>query len=197
MSRLKGVVARIRALVRGAAAERELDEEMEFHLARETEQNLARGMSPEEARRQAVVAFGGLSQTRESHREVRRGRWLEELVGDSRHALRSLRRRPVFATTAILTLALAIGANTAIFSVVNAVLLRPLPFPHADRLVMLSEDNPEKGWRRETAAPANYLDWRERVTAFQDVAAYTQGGGSTLSGAGEARQIRVRSVTGN
>jgi putative ABC transport system permease protein len=197
MARFRGFLRRLRSLIRGAEAEQRLDEEMVFHLARETEKNLALGMSPEDAARQARIDFGGIQQTREAHREVRRGVWLEEIPGDVRHAFRALRRSPVFATTAILTLAIGIGANTAIFSVVSAVILRPLPFPHPEQLVMLSEDNAEKGWRRQVAAPANYMDWRERVRAFQDAAAYTSGGGSTLSGVGEPQQLRVRQVTGN
>lgn len=197
MSRVRGFLRRLQAMLRPGAAERRLDEEMEFHLARETELNMTRGLNRDEARRRALIAFGGVTQTREDHRTVRLGAWLEELPGDIRHAFRMLRRSPVFAITAILTLAIGIGANTAIFSVVSAVILRPLPFPHPEQLVMLSEDNPEKGWIRQMAAPANYLDWKERVSAFQDVAAYTMGGGSTLSGSGEPRQIRIRSVTGN
>jgi putative ABC transport system permease protein len=197
MGRIRGLLKRLEALVRSRAVEQRLDEEMEFHLARETEQNLAAGLTPDEARRKAILDFGGVQQTRELHREVRLGRWLEEVPGDVRHALRTLRRSPVFALTAILTLAIGIGANTAIFSVVSAVILQPLPFPHPEQLVMLSEDNAEKGWVQQSAAPANYLDWKDRVSAFQDAAAYTQGGGSTLSGTGEAQQIRVRSVTGN
>ncbi len=197
MSRIGGWMRRLAGVLRPGAARRRLDEEIAFHVARETEKNVALGMSAEAARRQALIDFGGIAQTQEDHREVRLGRWLAEVPGDVRYALRALRRSPVFAITAVLTLAIGIGANTAIFSVVSAVILRPLPFPHSERLVMLSEDNAEKGWRRQVAAPANYLDWRERVPAFEDVAAYTLGGGSTLTGAGEARQIRVRGVTGN
>ncbi len=197
MGRFHGWLRRLEALLRPAAADRRLHEEMQFHLAREIEKHLAAGLSPDEARRRALIDFGGVTQTLEAHRGVRRGIWLEEIPGDVRQALRALRRSPVFAATAILTLAVGIGANTAIFSVVRAVILRPLPFPHAERLVMLSEDNPEKGWHRESVAPANYFDWKERVAAFEDAAAYTQGGGSTLSSNGQATQIQVRGVTGN
>jgi putative ABC transport system permease protein len=193
----RGLRTRLHALVRRQAAAQALDEEIRLHLELETEQNRRRGMSPDEARRQAAIAFGGIDVAKESHRDALGIRWIEDTIGDARFALRMLARNPVLSGAAILTLALGIGANTAIFSVVNAVILRPLPFPHADRLVMLSEDNPEKGWRRATAAPANYIDWKERVHAFADVAAYEPGGGATLTGVGEPQRIRVRGVTGN
>ncbi|MEO8635585.1 MAG: ABC transporter permease [Gemmatimonadales bacterium] len=194
---IPGVVLRLRALFRREATEARLDEEMRYHLELETDKNLRLGMSRESARRQARLDFGGVESMKEDQRDARGTRPLEDAVADVRYALRVLRRNPVLTGAAMLTLALGVGANTAIFSVVNAVILRPLPFPHSERLVMLSEDNAEKGWRRAVAAPANYLDWRERVKAFEDVAAYTGGGGATLSGAGDARQLRVRNVTGN
>ncbi len=93
---------------------------------------------------------------------------------DARYALRTLRRGPVLAGAAILTLALAVGANPAIFSAVNAVTLRPLPFSAPDRLMAMWETNPEKGWTQAQVAPANMLDWRDGVAAFQAVAAFLE-----------------------
>jgi len=197
MGAWRGVALRLRALFRRSATERELDDEIRLHLDLETERLRAQGVSPAEARRRALLAFGGVEQVKEAHRDGRGVRWIEDAIADTRFALRTLRRNPVLSAAAIITLALGIGANTAIFSAVNAVILRPLPFPHPERLVMLSEDNPEKGWHRETAAPANYLDWKERVRAFEDVAAYTPGGGATLAIRGTPQRVRVRSVTGN
>lgn len=197
MGLMRGVVLRWRALFRRATTERELEDEVRLHLELETEKNRGLGMPPEEARRAALVSFGGVEVVKEAHRDGRGVRWVEDAIADGRFALRTLRRNPVLSGAAIVTLALGIGANTAIFSAVNAVILRPLPFPHSERLVMLSEDNPEKGWHRETAAPANYLDWKERVRAFEDVAAYTPGGGATLIVRGAPQRVRVRSVTGN
>jgi putative ABC transport system permease protein len=197
MPAFKGLLVRLRAVLRRDVTERELSDEIRFHLDLETEQNLRLGMSRDAARRQALVAFGGVERWKESHRDVRGARWLEDLVGDVRFALRTLGRNPVLAGAAILTLALGIGANTAIFSAVNAVILRPLPFPHPERLVMLSEDNPEKSWRRAVVAPANYLDWKERVGAFEEVAAYTPGGGGTIVIRGEPQRVLTRGVTGN
>ena len=197
MSSLKGIRARLRALVRRGAAERELDEELRFHIEMETEKNVRAGMSATEARRRALRDFGGVESTKESHRDVR-GRWLEELVADSRYALRGLRRSPVLAGAAILTLALGIGANTTIFSAVNAVVLQPLPFREPGRLVMLWEKNPEKGWYQQYCAPANVLDWKEQVHAFQDVTLFFDGAGnSTLTGEGPARVVKASGVDGN
>ena len=113
-----------------------------------------------------------LRQVRSIDRDARGSRPLEDLVGDVRFAFRSFNRSRAFTMTAVLVLALGIGANTAIFSAVRAVVLKPLPFHDPDRLYMLWESNPEKGWEPETAAPANYLDWKERVSSFDDVEAY-------------------------
>jgi putative ABC transport system permease protein len=194
---LKGFRARLRALVRRGAAERELDEELRFHIQMETEKNMRSGMSHSDARRRALRDFGGVEPTKEAHRDVR-GRWLEELVADTRYALRTLRRAPVLATAAILTLALGIGANTTIFSAVNAVILQPLPVAQPDRLVMLWEENPEKGWHEQLCAPANVLDWKEQVHAFQDVTMFFQGTGpATLTGEGAPKILQAAGVTGN
>jgi putative ABC transport system permease protein len=198
MGALKGLIVRLRAIVRARDADRELDAEIRFHVEQETGKYLALGLSPDEARRRALVAFGGVQQTRESHRGTRRAAWLEELGADARYALRTLRRSPTLAGAAVLTLALGIGANTAMFSAVNAVILRPLPFADPGRLVMLWEENVERGWYQQTAAPANILDWRERVPAFADVAAYADfRSQATLTAQGDPRLLTAASVTGN
>ena len=198
MSVLKGVTARLRALLRPRAADRDLDDQIALHLELETARWIREGLSPEDARRRAIVAFGGVQQTREEHREVRSARWIEESRRDVRIAVRGLARRPAVTVAAVLTLALGIGASTAIFSVVNAVILRPLPFPQPDRLVMLWEENPDRGWYHQSAAPANVLDWRERVGAFRDVAAWAEfETTTTLTGAGEPVLLHTALVTGN
>jgi predicted permease len=123
---------------------------------------------------------------------------METLLQDLRYSLRVMLRNPAFTLTAVFVLALGIGANTAIFSAVDAVILRPLPFPHPERLFAIYETNPEKGWVKAQAAPANVLDWREQVNVFEDVAAYSEGSSqSALTGAGEPRLLRTTSVTGN
>jgi putative ABC transport system permease protein len=190
--------ARLRALLHWSAAERDLEQEIRHHIALETEKNERSGMTAAEARRRALVAFGGVEVAKEAHRDGRGVRWLEEFTADSLYALRTFRRSPGFAAAAILTLALGVGANTAIFSVVNAVMIRPLPFAARDRLMMLTEENPERGWVRNIVAPANALDWGEQVKAFDDVAMYNPfGGTSTLTGQGAPVLLRSQLVSGN
>jgi putative ABC transport system permease protein len=198
MDRIRGLWAQLRALVRGRGADRDLEEEMRSHLEMETRKNIAGGVPPDEARRLALAAFGGRDAVREAHRDVRGGRWLSDLVRDARLALRTLRQNPALTVAAVLTLALGIGANTAIFSTLHAVVLRPLPFHDSDRLVMVWERNAERGWYQADAAPANFLDWREQVPAFEDVAAYPSFDGTTvLSHNGEAQLLSSMTVTGN
>jgi predicted permease len=195
---LKRVTIWLRATLAKPAAERDLDDEIRLHLDLETEKNIRAGMTPEEARRQARIAFGGIEATKEAHREARGVSWLEDGVADVRYALRAFRHSPVLATAAVVTLAVGIGANTAIFSAVNAVMLRPLPFANADRLVSLGEDNPEFHWHHGQVAPANMLDWKDQVPAFADVAAYVDyTTTTTLTGEGEPQLLRSAQVTGN
>jgi putative ABC transport system permease protein len=124
--------------------------------------------------------------------------FIQDLTADFRYALRTLRRSPALATAAIVTLALAIGANTAIFSAVSAVMLRPLPFANPGELVMLWEQNPDFNWYMQDAAPANMYDWREQVGAFADVGGYPSfPGTTTLTGHGEPRLLTSQQVTGN
>ncbi|HET9010466.1 MAG TPA: ABC transporter permease, partial [Gemmatimonadaceae bacterium] len=198
MSAIKGFAARARALLFRRATQQSLNDEIQFHIEQETTQNVRLGMPPDEARRQALVQFGGLTQAREAHHDVYAARPIEDLVADTRYTLRTMRRTPVLAGAAVLTLALGVGANTAIFSAVNAVILRPLPFPKPEQLYMLWEENPEKGWYKQVAAPANMFDWREQVAAFADVMAYTDMmGTSTLSDGGEPMIVKPARVTGN
>jgi putative ABC transport system permease protein len=198
MSVIKGFAARLRALLRPRATEHALDEEIAFHLEQETEKNIRLGMSRDVARREALVQFGGLTRAREAHQDVYAARPVEEFVADVRYTLRTMRRTPALAGAAILTLALGIGANTAIFSAVNTVILQPLPFPKPDQLYMLWEENPEKGWYKQVAAPANMLDWKDQVAAFADVMAYADAfGTSTLATGGEPMIVKPAFGTGN
>ena len=136
---LKRRLNRLLALVRKDRLERELDDEVIAHLELAERDALARGLDPAEARRDALRAFGGVEQMKEHHRDDRSARWIENLVNDARYGFAALRREPVFTFVAVSVLALGIGANTAMFSIVDGVLFRPLPFPEPDRIVRFWE----------------------------------------------------------
>ena len=138
--------------------EKRLDSELRFHLEHQIADYVAAGMKPEEARRRARLEFGGLDQMKEGCRDVGAGRFLETLIQDGSYGLRHLRRNPGFTAAAILTLALGIGANTATFSVVNAVALHPLPYPNSERLVWIGEFVP--ALKTATASMDDYVAWR-------------------------------------
>jgi len=167
----------------------ELSEELEAHLAMHIEDNLRSGMGAEEARRQALMKLGGMTQATESYRERNRLPLLETLLQDLRYGARLLRKNPGFTLVAILTLALGIGANTAIFSVVNTVMLRPFPYPDADRLVLLNEiakangrvENMSVGW-------LDYQDWRRQAQSFQYLGVF-RGQNLTLTGTEQAERV--------
>jgi putative ABC transport system permease protein len=155
------------ALLHRARAERELDEELRYHVEQQTEQNIRLGMNPEEARRAARKAFGGMEQAKEQSRDARGVRWLEDLFQDLRFGARMLLKNPGFTLIAVLTLALGIGANTAIFSIVNGVLLKPLPYQQPDQLVQLWEAPRLGAWG--AASPGAFVDWKEQSTSFESL----------------------------
>src|SRR5215207_3552209 len=183
---------RLRALFRKAEMERELDEELRFHLEKEVEQNLARGMSPEEARLAALRSFGGVERVKEESRDVRGVRFVEEMWQDLRYGARMLIKNPGFTSVAVLTLALGIGANTAIFSVVNAVLLRPLPYPEPIQLVQLRVERSGKPYAE--IGSATFLEVKAQSHSLARIASYT-GGDMTLTGAGSAERVVAGAVT--
>jgi putative ABC transport system permease protein len=184
---------RIRAVFDRNALNQELDEEVRFHVEQETRANIARGMKPEEAARQARMDFGGES-VKEEYRVVRGDSFVESALQDVRFGLRMLRRSPGFAMVAAITLALGLGANTAMFSVIDAVLLRPLPYSDPDRLVLILDENPTKGFTRFSSSPPNFLDWRAQAQSFTGMAA-TSGRTLTLSGSGDAQRLKALFVT--
>ncbi len=166
----------LRALLRRSEVERDLDEELRHHIERQIEQNIRLGMNPEEARYAALNCFGGVEQAKERSRDARGVRWIEEMWQDLRFGARMLLRKPGFTLIAIITLALGIGANSAIFSVVNSVLLRELPYREPQRLVMVWSDRPlqqaQTGWREFPFAAADFRDLRDQNQSFEQMAAF-------------------------
>ena len=150
--------------------ENDLDRDISEHIAMETHENIERGMSPEEARSAALRKFGNVLRVTEETRAVWQWTWAECLLQDTRYALRGLRRNGMFAAVAILTLALGIGMNTAVFSVVSAVLIKPLPYPDPDRLVWLANYN--QRFHFEASSAPDFIDWRGQSQSFEEVAGY-------------------------
>lgn len=172
----------------------DLSDEMQAHLDLMTAENAERGMAPYEARAAARRAFGNLTRTQENAREAWQFPKFETILQDIRYGLRGIRRSPSFSAVVILTLALGIGANTAIFSVVYSVLLRPLPYPNGERLVRLGESTAQASGIAVTWV--NFQHWRAESTAFEDTAAVT-GADFTLTGRGDAVLTHARLVTSN
>src|SRR5687768_15790111 len=142
MGRLLEMLRRIASVGHRTEIARGLDEEIQFHIHEQTEKSLKGGMTPEDARRHALVKFGGVQRTKESTRDQFRAGSIEDFARDVRYGCRALARAPGFTVVAVLTLALGIGATTAMFSVVNGILLQPLPYPDQDRLIELVHEAP-------------------------------------------------------
>jgi putative ABC transport system permease protein len=185
---------RLQALLHPRAAELELDEELQFHLEMEIDYHIRRGVPPAEARSRALREFGGVMRIKEESRQTRSFGTLEDLWRDLRFASRSLRRTPVYALVAILTIAVGIGVTTAVFSVVDGVLLRPLPYPEPDRLVRLSERSAE--YARMSFAGANFRDVQARTRTVPGLAAFFSASPITVLGLREPMRPRVAVVTG-
>jgi predicted permease len=182
------------AMLRRSQAECELDDELRYHIEQQTEQNIRLGMSPEEARQAALKSFGGLEQAKERSRDVRGVRWIEDLWQDLCFGARMLAKHTGFTLVALLILALGIGANTAIFSVVHGVLLKPLPYPDPDRIVTVALTFPLR--EIELLRADDYLDWREQSQSFTRLAGYDMGDAS-LTGSGEAERLMLGRVSSN
>jgi putative ABC transport system permease protein len=193
---LQSISNRLRSLFRRDTVEQEIGSELHFHIERQVEENILAGMNPQEARRAASREFGGVEQVKEECRDTRRANYLENLLKDVRYGFRMLRKSPSFTFFAVAVLALGIAANSAIFSIADAILVRPLPYRDANRLVMIWEDSSAYGFPKDTPAPGNFSDWKSRNQVFEDVAAISDGS-FNLTGSGNPENLIGKWATAN
>jgi hypothetical protein len=186
--------SRIRTWLSPRANDEDFEREFGAHLDLLIEENLQRGMPPDEARRAARLRLGGLTQLRETNRELRGLPILETFFQDTRFAVRMLRKNPGFTAVAVLTLALGIGANTAIFSVVYAVLLKPLPYTNPEQLFTAFQANKQEGVPEDGCSYLNFEDWRAQNHVFSDMAGAVAHQ-LTLTGRGEPTVVNTSVVT--
>jgi len=170
--------------------------EIEDHIAMQTAENLRSGLSPVEARRQALLKFGNVEAVKEIYRDQRGLPFLETLISDMRHAIRRLRKAPAFACAALLTLALSIGANTALFGVIRSILIRPLSYPHAEALVSIRHTAPGLPGLPDSlgCSPSMYFTYGEENRIFQQFGVWSSAGAS-VTGTPEPEQPRALFVT--
>src|SRR5262245_24366361 len=184
---LRLIYTRLYGLLRKNRIEQEMDDEMRFHLLMRTRDNIECGMRPDEAEQEARRRFGNVGRIKDLARDIKGGGFMETLLQDLRYGARMLLKHPGFTLIAAITLALGIGANTAIFSVVNSVLLRPLPYEDPDRLVWLSEGEGNISY-------PNFADWRSQNQVFEKIGVYTEGD-FNLTGDGEAERLRAAQMS--
>ena len=200
MNWVKLILQRLRSSFSHPQIDRELDMEMASHLEIAIEDNLKQGMSAEEARRQAFIRFGGVEQAKQQHREARGFQTLDILLQDLRYTFRTLRRDPGFAAIATLILALGIGANIAVFSVVNTILLQPLPFHDPQQLVWITGIPGRGGLSSQTYSTDAYKAFLSQQRSFQDVTGYfafSTSDNTRLMGRGEPLLLSGILVNGN
>src|SRR5579859_3583954 len=191
---MKTLASRIQTWLSPRQADHEFEREFAAHLEMLTDENLRRGMTADEAQRAARLRLGGLTQLKETNRELRGLPVIETFLQDTRFALRMLRKNPGFTAVAVLTLALGIGANTAIFSVVYAVLLKPLPYAKAEQLFTVFEAQPQAGAMSTGWSYANFAEFREQNRIFSEMAG-SQAHQLTLTGQGEPTVVNASVVT--
>ena len=196
MRQVRALLARIGGFFTGHRADDDLREELEAHLEMQTAEYIRLGLPPDEARRRALLASGGLTVAAEAVREQRGLPWIESIAADLRYAVRALRHSPAFTIVVVTTLALGIGANTAIFSVVRGVLLKPLPHRDGDRLIYLRQSMDGPGGDNINFSVPEVREFREGVKSLRGIAEYCPWGG-TLQGENDAVKIDVGLVTGN
>jgi len=187
----RSIWLRLRTQAQRREVKREIDDELRFHIEERTQENIAAGMSPEDAALEARKRFGNLQSVREECRETRRVTLGETTWRNVRFAGRQLIKNPGFAITAVLVLALGIGATTAIFSVVYATLFEPLPYPKADQLVMVWS---QVSHVRNSTSVGDYMEWKRRSTSFQSLEAWT-GGTCYVGTADRPEQFRAAIMT--
>ena len=183
---------RLRSLFRRREVDQELDDELRDHIERKTEEYVATGLPLKEAHRRARLDLGGIEQTKEKCRDARRVNWIQDLSQDLRYGLRILRKSPGFTAVAVLTLALGIGINTALFTIVNSVVLNPLPYPQPSRLVSIYQRTAQFQTAGDTYP--NFLDWEKENRSFDALAAYSEHD-FNLTGVGEPEKLRGQMVS--
>lgn len=191
---LSDLLFRVRSLFRAHAAEVELDEELRFHAEQQRDKYLSSGMTLDEAARRVRMEFGGIDQVKEDCREARGVRLIETLFQDVHYALRTLGKAPGFTLVALLTLGLGIGANTAIFSIVDGILLRPLPYQDPARLIALNETTPKVG--TVSVSYLDFQDWSQQSRSFSEMAAVCSVG-FNLAGINQPENINGEAVSPN
>src|SRR6266542_1746901 len=175
MRKVRALFWRFGGLFNKQRNDRELEEEIETHVQMHIEDNLQLGMTPEEARRQAMIKLGGIESTKEAYRNQRGLPVLQSLLQDIRYGARTLRKNPGFTAVAVLTLAICIGANLAIFAVMDAILVRSLPLSHADRLVVIHNAYPASGVERGQATISDYFERRGSIDALGSPSMFQEG----------------------
>ena len=196
MNPLRSIWIRIRSLAQQRAAKREIDEELRFHLEQRTAENVAAGMTSEEAAREARKRFGNLQSVREECRETSGAGFGEAIWQDFRFGLRMMRKNPGFTAVVVLTLALGIGANTAIFSLLNTAIIRPLPYQQPDQLMVIENSYPKLNMPETPLSPFIYLQCRENCNAFENVGAIA-GWSPVVTGQVKPEQVNGGKITAN
>lgn len=193
MAGLRFLLRRFRALLHPQRVHDEIAEELSFHIDRRTEDNIRSGMPPEQAKQEAEKRFGRLTGIREQGYEVRGGRWIESFLQDAAYGLRVLRRNPVFTLTAVVTLALGIGLNTALFAILEGILLRPLPFDNPEQLFMVREKTGPESAMMRLSGP-DFDDIHDQSRSFEKVSEILSYFTYTLTGEGEPRNVKCTAI---